>query len=88
MNELGADTNLPQPCRLTTMRVCCPDLALKLAQILVEVRSPCNIPDPDSLGNTATLRCLLSDLIYWGFLDAFKLLGLTCLVFLHVCVDK
>jgi hypothetical protein len=39
MNELGADTNLPQPHMLTTMRVCCPDLALKLAQILVEVRS-------------------------------------------------
>jgi hypothetical protein len=48
----------------------------------------CNISDLASLEKVATLLWLLSDLIHWGFLDAFKLLGLTCLVFLHVCVDK
>ena len=40
MNDLGANTNLPQPHMLTTMKVCCPDLDLNLAQILVEVSSP------------------------------------------------
>jgi hypothetical protein len=31
----------------------------------------CNVPDSASLGNLANLICLLSDLIHWGFLDAF-----------------
>jgi len=47
-----------------------------------------NIPDIDSLGKYDTLWCLLSDMIQWGFQDAFKMMFLTCLVFFHVCVDK
>jgi hypothetical protein len=48
----------------------------------------CNILDPASLGKVANLLCLLSNLTHWGFLDEFKLWILTCLVSLHVCVDK
>jgi hypothetical protein len=29
----------------------------------------------------------LSDLILWGFLDAFNVFFLTCVVILHVCVQ-
>jgi hypothetical protein len=33
----------------------------------------CNVPDQASQRNTANLICPLSDLIYWGFLDAFEM---------------
>jgi hypothetical protein len=34
----------------------------------------CNVPNSASLGNTAKLSNPLSDLILWGFMDAFQLM--------------